>query len=130
MTFQWNVWFYLHEFWYTLTLFRMGLFRAAHGKGEKSCRSDLRPATLLKKRLRHSCFPVIITKLVRRPFLWNTSGNCFCMFDQSVLILDFNDAIMNYKISYRGRFLDTNLYGKIFSGFFYHKFLLALLKTP
>ena len=35
-----------------------------------SCR--LRPATLVKKRLWHSCFPVNFVKFVRTPFLQNT----------------------------------------------------------
>ena len=34
----------------------------------------LRPATLLKKRLWHRCFPVNFVKFLRRPFLQNTSG--------------------------------------------------------
>ena len=33
-----------------------------------------RPATLLKKRLWHSCFPVNFAKFLRTPFLQNTSG--------------------------------------------------------
>ena len=36
-----------------------------------SCR--LRPATLSKKRLSHRCFPVDFAKLLRTPFLQNTS---------------------------------------------------------
>ena len=35
---------------------------------------DLRPATLLKKRLWHRCFPVNFAKFLRTPFLQNTSG--------------------------------------------------------
>ena len=35
------------------------------------------PATLLKKRPQHRCFPVNITKSLRIAFLWNTSGSCF-----------------------------------------------------
>ena len=35
--------------------------------------AGLRPATLLKKRLWHWCFPVNFTKFLRRPFLQNTS---------------------------------------------------------
>ena len=35
---------------------------------------SLRPATLLKKRLWHTCFPVNFAKLLRTFFLWNTSG--------------------------------------------------------
>ena len=36
--------------------------------------ADLRPATLLKKRLWHRCFPVNFVKFLRTPFLQNTSG--------------------------------------------------------
>ena len=34
----------------------------------------LRPASLLKKRLWHRCFPVNVAKFLRTPFLQNTSG--------------------------------------------------------
>ena len=37
----------------------------------------LRPATLLKKRLWHRCFPVDFTKFLRTPFLQNTSRRLF-----------------------------------------------------
>ena len=56
--------------------------------GEDSCQSvisikllcfaDLRPATLLKKRLWHRYFPVNFAKFFRTPFSQNTSGGCFC----------------------------------------------------
>ena len=36
--------------------------------------ADLNPATLLKKRLWHRCFPVNFVKFLRTPFLQNTSG--------------------------------------------------------
>ena len=36
--------------------------------------AGLRPATLLKKRLRHKCFPVNFTKFLRTTFLQDTSG--------------------------------------------------------
>ena len=36
--------------------------------------SGVRPATLLKKRLWHGCFPVNFAKFSRTPFLQNTSG--------------------------------------------------------
>ena len=39
----------------------------------KFCK-DWRPATLLKKRLQHRCFPVNFAKFLRTPFLRNTSG--------------------------------------------------------
>ena len=37
------------------------------------------PANLLKKRLRHKCFPVNFGKFLRAPFLHNTSYGCFCL---------------------------------------------------
>ena len=37
----------------------------------------LMPATLLKKRLWHRCFPVNFTQFLRTLFLQNTSGDCF-----------------------------------------------------
>ena len=39
--------------------------------------ASLSPATLLKKRLWHRCFPVNFAKLLKRLFLQNTSGGCF-----------------------------------------------------
>ena len=36
--------------------------------------AGMRPATLLKKRLRHRCFPVNFAKFLRTSFLKNTSG--------------------------------------------------------
>ena len=36
--------------------------------------AGLRPATLLKKKLWHSCFPVNFGKFLKTPFLENTSG--------------------------------------------------------
>ena len=41
--------------------------------------ADLSPATLLKKRLWHSCFPANFVKILRAPFSQNTSGGCFRM---------------------------------------------------
>ena len=40
--------------------------------------AGLRPATLLKKRLWHRCFPVNFVKFLRTPFLQNTFVGCFC----------------------------------------------------
>ena len=49
--------------------------------GKRLCQSFLfnkvagpRPATLLKRRLGHRCFPVNFVKFLRTPFLQNTSG--------------------------------------------------------
>ena len=41
---------------------------------EWNCFSPCRPAILLKKRLRHRCFPLNFVKLLRTLFLQNTSG--------------------------------------------------------
>ena len=40
--------------------------------------ADLRPATLLKKRLWHRCFPVHFAKFLRTPLFNIISGSCFC----------------------------------------------------
>ena len=49
-----------------------------HCQAERTTRGVLqrclRPATLLKKRLRHRCFPVYFATFLRTPFLQNTSG--------------------------------------------------------
>ena len=53
-------------------------------KGKYLCQSlffnkfaGLRPATLLKKRLWHRCFPVNSAKFLRTPFLQDTIGQLF-----------------------------------------------------
>ena len=60
---------------------RKGIFRNfAKFTGKHLCQSiffnkvaGLRPATLLKKRLWHRCFPANFAKFLRTPFLQNTS---------------------------------------------------------
>ena len=42
--------------------------------------AGLRPATLLKKKLWHSCFPVNFAEFLRAPFLQNTSGRLLLRF--------------------------------------------------
>ena len=37
-----------------------------------------RPTILLKKRLRHKCFPLIFAKFLRTPFLIKKPEGCFC----------------------------------------------------
>ena len=61
--------------------------------GKQLCQSlffnkvpGLRPATLLKKRRWHMCFPVNFAKFLRTPFLKNASGCCFCLFHSQALI--------------------------------------------
>ena len=43
--------------------------------------ADLRPATLLKKRLWHRCFPVNFVKFLRTPFLQNTFGQLLLVME-------------------------------------------------
>ena len=54
--------------------------------------SGLRPATLLEKRLWHSCFPVNFAKLLRTPFLQNTSGGCF--WRKLTVFQEFSDFVL------------------------------------
>ena len=51
--------------------------------------AGIRPATLLKKRLWHRCFPVNFAKFLRTPFSQNTSGGCF--YHLIVLLISTND---------------------------------------
>ena len=45
--------------------------------------AGLRPATLLKKRPWHRCFPVNFVEFQRSPFLQNTFGGCFLTLKRS-----------------------------------------------
>ena len=38
------------------------------------------------KRLWHRCFPVNFVKFLRTPFLQNSSGGCFCVQDEEILV--------------------------------------------
>ena len=48
--------------------------------------AGLRPATLLKKRLWHRCFPVNFAKFLRTPFLQNTYGRLLLNGETNVKI--------------------------------------------
>ena len=43
--------------------------------------AGLKAGNFNKKRLQHRCFPVKIAKFLRTAFLYDTSGSCFCQFD-------------------------------------------------
>ena len=63
--------------------------------------AGLRPATLLKKRLWHRCFPVNFTKVLRIPFLHNISArlllkHTFCVSSHSSLSKSFCFSILTY----------------------------------
>ena len=60
--------------------------------GKHLCRSlffnkvaGLRPASLLKKRLQHRCFPVKFAKFLKTPFLQSIPGGCFCIVKLQLL---------------------------------------------
>ena len=65
--------------------------------GEHMCQSlffnkvaDLRPATLLEKRLWYRRFPVNFLKFLRTPFLKNTSGRLLLPVLSACLIFSWN----------------------------------------
>ena len=57
--------------------------------------SGLRPPTLLKKRLQHSCFQVNFVKFLKTPFLQNTSTICLTVsFRKEVLYICSNLVLL------------------------------------
>ena len=66
-------------------------------------RPGLRPATILKKRLWHRCFPVNFEKFLRAPFLQNPSRRLFLTFNRcwfkkpSLLMTSFHCVISNFE---------------------------------
>ena len=62
--------------------------------------ADLRPATLLKKRLRHRCFPVSFVKFLRTPFVQNTSERLLLEFEnekQFQVVKKYSKIICNWS---------------------------------
>ena len=63
--------------------------------------SGLKPATslLLKRRLCYRCFPVNVVKVLRAPFLWNTSGQLLLHYFSTSFVLfarqNFNHDIID-----------------------------------
>ena len=109
----------LNTFMDTFTLFRNSLekqdtrFREAFPTEKRaaiafrmshqmySMKIDLRPATLLKKRLWKRCFPVNFAKFLRTLFLQNTSGQlfqCFMAFSDWKFLLQRFKNICYWKI--------------------------------
>ena len=76
--------------------------------GKQLCQSlfinkvaGLRPATLLKKKLRHRCFPVNFAKFLGTTFLENTSGRLLLYFlGFADLRLENNFQITNNRSKY------------------------------
>ena len=47
----------------------------------------------IKKKLQHRCFPVNIAKFLRKFYLKNTTGGCFCTLNSSGIL---NGKLMTY----------------------------------
>ena len=56
---------------------KFGKFTGTHLSESLFLNTVERPATLLKKRRWHRCFPVNLVNFLRTPFLRNTSSGCF-----------------------------------------------------
>ena len=61
--------------------------------------AGLRPATLLKKRLWHRCFPVNFAKFLRTPFLQNTSGRLLLLNMRVIIHFDppWQDDVITWE---------------------------------
>ena len=59
----------------------------------------MRPATLLKKRLWHECFPVNFAKFLRKPFLQNTTG--WLILKETVIFITKQQEVStsNYQVT-------------------------------
>ena len=73
---------YQKKFWYVQAV--AGGFRQSPFFNKIA---GLRPATLLKKRLWHKCFPVNFAKFLRTPFLQNSSGRLLLKIGHTVLLI-------------------------------------------
>ena len=63
----------------------------------RSSRLEVRPATFLKKRLWHSCFPVNFAKFLRTPFL--TEHLRWLLLEEDILFLQIAVLVrLNKKI--------------------------------
>ena len=58
------------------------------------------PATLLKKRLRHRCFPVNFAKFLRTPFSQNTSGRL--LLDKQHFLAENPIKVLNGPQQHKG----------------------------
>ena len=54
---------------------------------------SLEPWNFIKKKLQHRCFPVNIAKFLRKFYLKNTTGGCFCTLNSSGIL---NGKLMTY----------------------------------
>ena len=74
------------------------LLKRCSQKFHKIHRETPVPATLLKKRLWHRCFPVNFMKFLRTPFLQNTSGGCSLTQFSHTEIFEVYHALCNKQI--------------------------------
>ena len=61
-------------------VYKKVFLKISQNSQETTWEPGLRPATLLKKRLWHTCFPVNFAKFLRSPFLQNTSWRQLVFF--------------------------------------------------
>ena len=66
-----------------------------------------RPATLLKKRLWHRCFPVNFAKFLRTPFLRNTSGLLLPNFKKLPIIKRIKKLFNSFMVQNGSRAIAT-----------------------
>ena len=92
--------------------------------GKQLCQSlffnkvaGLRPATLLKKRLSHRCFPVNCPKFLRTRFLQNTAGRLLLevflvhvnkSWTENLIFRTFRSRLVDY-MKFISKALDTNM---------------------
>ena len=57
--------------------------------------AGLRPATLLKKRLWHRCFPVNVVEFLRTPLLQNTSGRLLLSVKSNYFLKSYRPLLKN-----------------------------------
>ena len=76
--------------------------------------AGLRPAKLLKKRLRHRCYPVNFAKFLRTPFLQNTSGQLLLPFiwlpfiDDVFFIWTDGEDLLKKFLAFCEKYSETN----------------------
>ena len=89
---------------------RKGVLRNFAKFTEKYLRQSLRPATLLKKRVWYSCFPVNFEKFLRTLFSQNTSGRLLLLLE--FFFLKAFATLRHYKEKWKLR--ENCLYSELF----------------
>ena len=89
---------------------RKGVLRNFAKFTERYLRQSLRPATLLKKRVWHSCFPLNFEKFLRTLFSQNTSGGLLLLLE--FFFLKAFATLRHYKEKWKLR--ENCLYSELF----------------